>query len=526
MRPELEHIATIEQYLEGTLTPEQQAAFEQRLQENPALQQEVEEQAQLTKRLSRAALVLLINDAHHQFNHTGGGNASWINNIWLNVFIGALIVAGTITGIYFGVNANDAQAQNTGQIESNAAPAIVYTPDVETDEALPSLLPAFLKGTPGVPSPNCNSAMTATNKTAPVVVAPVEDAALELVEYPGLNIPFNEHLMRAEDGAELTDQRSGTIITIPANALMYADGSDAKGIITIKYREYRDQADIAISNIPMTYKQVDEEYNFNSAGMLEVRAYQNGQEVFMKPEHHIHLQFELTDTIPDLNFYALNDTTQQWEFLETVEQGKNPPPNVFNDGQGNAIDPQANLIRVGKHPGWFRRLLIRLFGDRFVRNNRNDGEWDNMTMEDDGDRSMGTLIESSDPGHTYPPMVRGLQANNFGVYNCDQMYRVKDRIHIMANYVDEQGKQLNGKVLSMIDLDYNGAFSFNPADFSCGKNGRNVLLLFTPNKAVYLLSEEKYKAMNISESGRYEFVMQEITNEVKTADDLKRVLGI
>src|ERR1035437_1263446 len=110
----------------------------------------------------------------------------------------------------------------------------------------------------------------------------------------------------------------------------------------------------------------------------------------------------------------------------------------------------------------------------------------------DGDRTSGTLIgdgwSCGNPGHTYPEIVKGLNVGSFGVYNCDQIYRPENKIDIIARYIDTEGKEINLlHVLSLIDLKYNGAFSFDPQSFTCNPKGKNVLALFTKTGDLYLL---------------------------------------
>jgi hypothetical protein len=81
-------------------------------------------------------------------------------------------------------------------------------------------------------------------------------------------------------------------------------------------------------------------------------------------------------------------------------------------------------------------------------------------------------------------------------------------------------------VLSLIDLQYNGAFSFDPGNFICDANGQNVLALFTKKGELYLLEKDDFAKMNIQKSGQQTFTMKNMTNEIKNAKDLANHLGI
>jgi hypothetical protein len=137
------------------------------------------------------------------------------------------------------------------------------------------------------------------------------------------------------------------------------------------------------------------------------------------------------------------------------------------------------------------------------------------------------LGEGADVGHTYPNLVKGLNCPEFGVYNCDQIYTLGTPVDIRAQYVDGKGKNIeNTYLLSMVDLKVNSAFSFMPASFTCSAKGRNVLLLFTADKKLYAIREEEFRDMQIKKSGNYTFRMTEITDKVKTTDELREFLGL
>jgi hypothetical protein len=150
------------------------------------------------------------------------------------------------------------------------------------------------------------------------------------------------------------------------------------------------------------------------------------------------------------------------------------------------------------------------------------------TFIDDGNRTGGTLLaENADAGHTYPKIVKGLNVSTFGVYNCDQMYRLSNRVNLQPKYLNEAGNEIqNGSVAVVLDLDFNGSFSFPPSAFTCNAKGRNHILLFTDDKKVFHVDEVEFTRMGVSESGPYTLKMQEVTGEVKTTNDLKELIGL
>ena len=82
------------------------------------------------------------------------------------------------------------------------------------------------------------------------------------------------------------------------------------------------------------------------------------------------------------------------------------------------------------------------------------------------------------------------------------------------------------KVLSLIDLNYNGAFSFNPNKFMCNAKADNILLLFAESGELFLLEKGAFQKMNISESGEHVFTMKNVSKIIRNTEDLSTHLGL
>lgn len=110
---------------------------------------------------------------------------------------------------------------------------------------------------------------------------------------------------------------SGTRIIVPPMAFVDACGNPVAGNVDITYREFRDQLDVVLSGIPMDYDSGGVEGKFESAGMFDIEASQNGEEVFLAEDKQIDMKFAVTDTASDINFYRL-DESSGWQYLENT----------------------------------------------------------------------------------------------------------------------------------------------------------------------------------------------------------------
>ncbi|MFT5512374.1 MAG: hypothetical protein ACI8SE_000772 [Bacteroidia bacterium] len=379
---------------------------------------------------------------------------------------------------------------------------------------------------------------------------------------------------------------SGTTVSIPANAVVDMDGLPVKGNYNLEYTEFRDHADIVYSGIPMTYSNAGTEYNFSSVGMYEVRANQNGKE--LKLAKPIQIDFNATDIKEDVGFFQMNDETGEWKKLnevefdleanetinpvieEDVEFGAVANILVANDALEQALswtfqhfdgtghytfsDKSFELLKahIDTLPDWKMRLLrlnaedksitiktkdAKLF-EKLINESYADYWFDffdpnvgnvkrNFNLNPIPNDTNATLLAegSTDPGHAYPKLVKGLNSKAFGVYNCDQIYRIGKSKNLSPKYVDAKtGKEIkNKRVTCVMDLTYNGAFSFSPNFITCNLEGENVILLFTTDKKTYLLSAEKFDDVKSTEKNPV-FGMTDMTKVLKSSADLKAYL--
>ncbi|MFT5724465.1 MAG: hypothetical protein ACI9JN_001584 [Bacteroidia bacterium] len=376
---------------------------------------------------------------------------------------------------------------------------------------------------------------------------------------------------------------SGTSITIPPNAVVDIDGNAVKGAYDLEYKEFRDQADIVFSGIPMTYNKSGTSYNFSSVGMYEIRATQNGKALQLaKP---IQLDFNATAVKEDVGFFKMKDETGEWEKIQDLEfdkvEGSNPGANSSSkiaemkltdekiiqniqatlknsnedeyswgytiwEGHRYYIFSKKVFPLVMNHLDTMPHLLKHVVGmDRSIKllkvKDSKDLELDKAInkvyfgdfgrgfvgsgVPGKNDKKATLLAEgSSDAGHTYPTLVKGLNSSEFGVYNCDQIYRIGKAKTLSPKYVDAQtGQDIKGKhVTCVLDMTFNGSFSFQPNNIVCNLEGENVILLFTNNKKIYVLNAEEFE--KAKSSNNPVFAMTDMTDKLKSSADLRAYL--
>jgi hypothetical protein len=138
---------------------------------------------------------------------------------------------------------------------------------------------------------------------------------------PALDKPHDVLTVNVQEGGVL-NTTSGTQLVIPPKAFVDRCGNPIDGAVQIDYRQFSNAIDFIASGIPMTFDDKGKTETFESAGMFELTASQNGNEVFLKKGKNVRVDMVTTDGSQDYNFYQL-DPEKGWQ-----EKGKAAPANV------------------------------------------------------------------------------------------------------------------------------------------------------------------------------------------------------
>lgn len=130
----------------------------------------------------------------------------------------------------------------------------------------------------------------------------------------GIYIPRTLYKVIAEKGATL-DFKTGSKIVIPKNAFVDENGKLLQGEVNLYYREFHDAVDFFVSGIPMTYDSAGVKYHFESAGMIEMLAYQNGKPVNMGKEKSVNVELVSDYKGTEYNLYKLDTVKNNWSCL-------------------------------------------------------------------------------------------------------------------------------------------------------------------------------------------------------------------
>jgi len=129
------------------------------------------------------------------------------------------------------------------------------------------------------------------------------------IKQPVRNIHINDTVYKLNSLAKSKfTYKSGSIIQIDKKAFVTPTGKLYKGPVTLFYREFRTPVDILLSGIPMQVKSGDSTRVFKSAGMYEIKAFdQKGNPLQTVSDTSVKIKFAVTDTCGDYDFFSLED---------------------------------------------------------------------------------------------------------------------------------------------------------------------------------------------------------------------------
>lgn len=343
-------------------------------------------------------------------------------------------------------------------------------------------------------------------------------------------------------------------MTILKNSFIDQHGNLIQDTVDLYFYEYRNAAEILFSGIPMTVKENGEEMVMSSGGMFDIQAKYQDERILMSEDKNLKIDYALTDPDPNMKFYKL-DPNNGWKVSQTVTIPSSAVDYFPREKLERIIDFGSVITYKEVYASENRLQRVKKREDRIL--NRFDRKIDRIKTKSNfikrqnkrikiqkrhvrkierlqrramllNCESRGALVILSNSYENRPDIMNGLAIENFGKYNCDLAYRLPHKAEITAKYVDENGNELEDLAfLSMVDPHYNGALSFsNPNFFMCNKKSKNILALFTKEGKLYICDGNAFQKIGIKSSGEYTIPMKDMTNELRSTEDLAKFLGI
>ncbi|PKP03421.1 MAG: hypothetical protein CVU11_07990 [Bacteroidetes bacterium HGW-Bacteroidetes-6] len=113
----------------------------------------------------------------------------------------------------------------------------------------------------------------------------------------------------------------GYVVKIEKGDLVDSRGREVSGNYTLYFRDISSPWNMALSGVPMNYDSGGTIGYFQSSGMFELYAEQNGEALQVKRGQTIDIVLPSPDGSDDYNFYTFNESSGAWEFEKKLFPG-------------------------------------------------------------------------------------------------------------------------------------------------------------------------------------------------------------
>lgn len=469
MRQELQNIEYIERYLENSLSLADKRKFEQHLKEDAQFRAAVNLQRQLITQVKEQAFLQDIAQQHTTFltQEQQQSKRFW----WLTPISGVLALA--LVAVWWFSN------------QQTAPPIEMPITEVVIEKGIAPIVPPEELG----------------------------QAPEKLM--PALQTAYTTKRLSANKSATITFKGTASTLTIPKHALVNAAGEVVTGNYELQYRSLNNPVAMATAGFPLLTTSSAAE-GIASVGAFEVRAFQKGAPLFVAMGKELTLDYELQKRTHQTTLYHLQEDSNTWQ---ASKQALVLP-------KRGAYEQVVDSVAFKEAERVYEASLKAANPEQPQR--RRDTLQGTITMMPKG---LEKLSDATPPQsnqylvrhYKNPKLVRALRLGSFGVYNCGKAYQVKNQVVIAAQYTDQQKVIIeHARTLSVIDMDYKAAYSFQPDQFICNSQANNVFLLWTQTGSLYAFVK---KAQVNLQTGTYSFQMENLSERIQNSKDLKAYLA-
>ncbi|MEO0468671.1 MAG: hypothetical protein AAF206_03550 [Bacteroidota bacterium] len=172
---------------------------------------------------------------------------------------------------------------------------------------------------------------------------------------PTLDVEFLTFRIQT-DRDQTLDFENGTRILVPAQSLVDPSGAPVSGEAEIHFRELNNTVDIFLSGIPMTEIRDGNQMVFQSAAMMELRAFQNGKHLGIASGKQIMVElasypgFDPKKIPTDYSQYFLAEDKGEWERLQPDVVRPNDRVKVEQERFQASVARKTTQIETSKPP--------------------------------------------------------------------------------------------------------------------------------------------------------------------------------
>jgi hypothetical protein len=331
------------------------------------------------------------------------------------------------------------------------------------------------------------------------------------------NIPptaFTEYKFDAKQCKLILHNQSR--IFVPAYTF-YLDGKLYDGEVNLKYREFTDQLDIVLNNIPMNYNENDKHHVLESAGMFELYAYGNGKQLSFAPYKKIQVQLATKFDMVGGETFVLDKQNKVWN-----------KKTLFGNLKGS-----NEILNDNKQDLWNDDVWKNMNGN-------NETDWNNTNQWRDSvyvaDPVTGILTLQVISSVAYDNEIRNqsfktMNVDKMDLYNCDRILN-EETIPIVADFTLQGYKEKLTSEIYVVYKNRNAVITYYPyqfaTDFKLLPNEDFTIFTFAKDGKIAVIDSKFINGFDVklNANKKVVFPMKVYTKSVNTKQELAALTGL
>lgn len=413
---------------------------------------------------------------------------------------------------------------------------------------------------------NCSCNRTKT-KVKPEVVVSNNNYLLTNPPLPELDIPYQKFEIDPSQ-PHILYSKKGAKINIPKNAFLDKEGNVITGKVEVSFREFYNPLDFYLAGIPLEYNDKGVEKVLESAGMIELTAKSNNEELFVNPSNKIIVDISSKTKSKDFNLYDLDKTNGKW-----IEKGKDSISVTKTNNENKALPPiplrpiiaSSNSFSIADDTKMYpeieayknvlfepiniseckisnaQEMKVKFLDDgkveitsilKFAKIRKENKCLCYLAFEAGKDYSnalkiyqkkyAAVLEERNLRINKEENIVRSLTINNFGFVNCDKPIDYPKGGVINPIYVDENGKKLIFDYVVLVEKNTNALFRYSE-NIKYNPNNENLLWGLTKDNKIAFIKNVDFKSLKNTTS-KQKIHMHINKDNLKSYEDIMKIL--
>jgi len=367
-----------------------------------------------------------------------------------------------------------------------------------------------------------------------------KDPSISVFQIPisGVDVPFINQRFDADSGAVLYFP-SGSMVRIAPGILCDKNGEAVHGMVELKFREFHDAADIFIAGIPMDFEHLGNEIFLESAAMSEIYAFKDNKLLKINKGKKIEIIQSSFTVSTDFNLYRFDNQQAKWmergkdnpvDLAIEIEGGEDEAPKSQTIGneqnQELQLDKNQELARrLNK-----QRILILDKGNKneiqqriiSIEPTEDDLIKNKNTIEQEYDKVLQNidLMEASSK-----TIRRAYSIEVFGLWNSDQPIATQRQM-VKATF-ELDNKKLEVKTIYLAVSETRTILNFSKSNMEqfgyYQGSGNTILTIVEANKLAYY---EKFSNLPLSvNSNQYTFKMKKYPMAIVSYEQARTVIN-